>query len=182
MRRFRFTVRRMMIAVAILACLALFVAGFVFVALVFGLPEALALSLLLTPPLVVAVRLRRRWPAVRGRELAFLAILLCVASGGVVFVVWDWYATGMARYHGEDVKWTEFERLIRRDAAFRDVRINLTDRKHIYWAGGTVPSEADLDRLMSLASKCGIQRRLDGPFAHSVSLTVRAPDRAGQDR
>jgi hypothetical protein len=172
----------MVTVVVTLACLAPFAAASVFVSRVFGLSNALAVSLLLIPPLVIAVRLRRRWPAVRGRELAFLAILLCVSSAGTVFVVWDWYATGMDRYHAEDVKWTEFEQLIRRDAALRDVRVNLTRRKHIYWASGTVASEADLDRLKSLASQCGIGGQLDGPFAHSVSLTVRTPDREGQDR
>jgi hypothetical protein len=78
--------------------------------------------------------------------------------------------------------WTEFERLMRRDPAFRNVKINLTDRKHIYWASGTVSSAADLDRLRSLASRCGIERRIDGPFEHSAGLTVKVSDRAGQDR
>jgi hypothetical protein len=78
--------------------------------------------------------------------------------------------------------WTEFERLMRRDPAFRNVKINLTDRNHIYWASGTVSSQADLDRLRSPASRSGIDRRIDGPFEHSASLTVKAPDRRGQDR
>jgi len=112
---------------------------------------------------------------VHGREFAFLAVAFCVASGGIVLVVRDWYAKGMDERHAEDVKWAEFERLVRRDAAFQDVKINLTRRKHIYWASGTVASEADLDRLKSLASRCGIERNIDGPFAHSVSVTVRAP-------
>jgi hypothetical protein len=172
----------MVIAVLTLACLAPFAAGFVFVSRVFGLSNALGVSLLLVPPLVTAVRLCLRWPAVRGRELAFLAILLCVASGGTVLVVWDWYAGSMDRYHAEDVKWSEFERLIRRDPALRDVRVNLTGRKHIYGASGTVASEADLNGLKSLASRCGIGRQLDGPFAHSVSLTDRTPDGKGQER
>jgi hypothetical protein len=165
--------RRMVIVVVTFACLAPAAAGFVLVSRTFGLSNALAVSLLLIPPLVIAVRLCLRWPDVRGRELAFLAILFSVASGGTLFVVWDSYATGMDRYHAEDVKWTEFERLIRRDPALRDVRVNMTGWKHVYWASGTVASEADLDRLKSLASRCGIGRRLDGPFAHSVSLTVR---------
>jgi hypothetical protein len=182
MLRIRFTVRRMWIATAIVAGLALFVAGFVFVSFVFGLPGASALSLLLAPPLVIGLRLRRRRPAQSGRELMFLTILVCVALGGAVYVVWDWYATGMDRDHAEDVKWAEFERVIRRDSAFKDVRINLLDRKHIHWASGTVAAEADLDRLVSLALQCGIEQRLDGPFVHSRRLTVRPPDRARQHR
>jgi hypothetical protein len=182
MRMPRKTTRRWFVALSILVGFTLFVAGFVFVSLVFGLSNALALSLLLLPPLVVTVRLCLRWTPVRGRELAFLAILLCGASGSIVFVAWDWYAAGMARYHDDDVKWTEFERLMRRDPAFRNLKINLTDRKHIYWASGTVSSETDLDRLRSLASRCGIERRLDGPFEQSASLTVEAQDRRGKDR
>jgi hypothetical protein len=181
MPRIRFTVRRMWIATAILACLALFVAGFVYVSFVFGLPSALILSLLLAPPLGIGIRFRRRWPAVSSRELTFLTIVLCVALGGVAFVTWDWYDTGMDRFHAEDVKWAEFERLIRQDSAFRDVSINVS-RKNTYWASGTVASKADLDRLASLASQCGIKQRLNGPFVHSVSLTVRTSDRARQDR
>jgi hypothetical protein len=169
--RLRFGMRRLM-TVAPLVYLAISMAGCAFISNVFGLSGALALSLVLMPPLVVAVRLRRRWPGVRGRELAFLALLLAISCGGVAYVVRDWYETGMDRYHAEDERWAEFERLLRRDPALRDVRINLTDRYHIYWASGTVASEAELDRLKSLASRCGIDRRLDGPYAHSVSLTV----------
>jgi hypothetical protein len=182
MLRIRFTVRRIWIAAAILPCLALVVAGFVFVSFVFGLPSASALSLLLTPPLVIGVRLSRRWSAVTVRDLTFLTIVLSVALGGAAFVVWDWYATGMDRDHAEDVKWTEFERVIRRDSAFKDVRINLQDRKHFHWASGTVASEADLDRLVSLASQCGIEQRLDGPFVHSRSVNVRPANQAGKHR
>lgn len=170
-----------LMARAILLCLAFFAAGFVFIFHEFGLSAALTLSLILAPSLVVAVRLRRRWPAVRGRELAFFALSLAISCGGVAYVVRDWYEAGMDRYHAEDVRWAEFERRIGRDPAFRDVRINMTDRKNIYWASGTVASESELDRLKSLASRCGIERRLDGPFAHSVSLTVGPPNGTGSE-
>jgi hypothetical protein len=174
MAQYWITVRRITLSVALFACLALFVVGFAAISRVFGVGGAVALSLLLAPALVIAVRLWRRWPAVHVRELAFLAVLFCVASGGIVFVVRDWYAKGMDELHAEDMKWTEFQRLLRRDRTFQDVKINL-NRKHFYWASGTVASEADLDRLKSLASRCGIEGRIDGPFVHSVSLTVRAP-------
>src|SRR4051794_14030794 len=115
MGRAQFTVRRMTIGGGGLACLAFFVVGVTVVSQVFGIRSAAVLSLLLAPALVVAVRLCRRWPAVHGRELVFLAVLFCVASGGIVFLVRGWYANGMDREHAEDVKWAEFEGLLRRD-------------------------------------------------------------------
>src|SRR5271157_3121192 len=72
---------------AIVAYLVVWAAGFVFVSRVFGLYGALALALVPILPLVIAVRLRRRWPSVRVREFASLAALLVVASGSVVGVV-----------------------------------------------------------------------------------------------
>ena len=78
MRMPRKTTRCWFVALSILVGFTPFVAGFVFVSRVFGLSNALALSLLFIPPLIVTVRLCLKWPAVRGRELAFLAILLCV--------------------------------------------------------------------------------------------------------
>ena len=152
------------------------VAGFLAVSRPFGVGAALVVFLLLAPALFVAVRLRRRWPNVRPRELVYLAVLVCIGSGGIVFVVRDWYDKGLQHRHAEDLQWAEFERLLRRDPAFRNVKINLTDRKHIYWASGTIETEADLDRLRSLAAECGIEGRIDGPFVHSVSLKARVPN------
>ena len=166
--------QRVALSAAVLASAVLLVGGFAFIYRDFGLRGAAVLSIFPALPLVVAVGLRRRWPAVRGREFAFLAILFCVASGGSIFVVRAWYADDLDRDHAEDVRWAEFERRLRRDPAFRDVQIHKSERKNVHWASGAVDSEADLARLQSLAAECGIEgRRLDGPFLHSVSLTVR---------
>jgi hypothetical protein len=167
--------RTIMIGLPVLVCVAGFVAGFACVSTVFGVSSAVVLSLLFAPTLAVSMRLFFRWPDVRGRELLFLAVLFSVTVGGAVFVVCDWYSTGMDRLHTEDLKWASFERLLRLDPAFQDVKVNLTDAKHIYWASGTVASDAELDRLKFLASHCGIEGgRIDGPYQDSVSLTVRA--------
>jgi hypothetical protein len=172
MAQLRSATKRTLIALAVLVCVAPSVVGFVFVASDFGLRAASGLFLLfLLPPLVIAIRLRWRWPTVRGREVAYLAVLFCVAVGAMVFVVRGWYDTGMDQRHAEDVRWAEFGRLMRRDPAFRNVEITLTHRKHIYYVEGTVASQADLDRLKSLALSCGIKReRLDGPYTNSVSI------------
>jgi hypothetical protein len=119
----------------------------------------------------------RRQPTARWRELAYLIVLFCIVSGGVVFVVRDWYAKGMDSRHAEDVRWANFERRLSEDSTFRNVKINVTDRKNVYWASGTLATEADRKRLDQLAAECGIvDRQLDGPFVHSVSLTVESPN------
>lgn len=183
MPQFRLAARRMLIASAVLLGLVLFVVGFVSVSSAFGPRAAAGLSLFLLPALVVAVRLHRRWPAVRGREIAYSAVLFIAGMGAIVFVVHDWYDNGMDYRHAEDVQWSEFDRLMREDPAFQNVHITLTNRKHIYYVEGTVPSEADLDRLKSLALSCGIKREpLDGPFTNSISLTVEATGRGDRNR
>jgi hypothetical protein len=159
-------------SLAILVYLLIWAAGFVFVSRVFGIGNTTILFLIPALPFVVGLRMRRRWPAVRTREFAFLTLLLIVASGGVIGVVKNWYENGMDRYHADDVKWAEFGRALRKDTTFQDLAIHLT-RKHGYWVSGTVASEADLGRLNSLAIRCGITPPLDGPFVSSVSVTIK---------
>lgn len=164
---------RRLLTALILVYLIAWAAGFVLACRAFGLGGAMLLSMIPSLPLVVAARLRRRWPAVRGREFALLTVLLVVALGGVAGVVRSWYDAGTHRDHAEDVMYEEFGRRLRGDPAFRHVVIEFSPRKHIYWVSGTVATRADLDRLGALAVRCGITRdRLDGPFAHSASLTV----------
>jgi hypothetical protein len=169
-------------SLAILAYLIAWAAGFAFVSRVFGLDDAMFLSLIPVFPLIVAIRLRRRWPAVRGTELILLLLLLTIASGGGVFVVRDWFDKGMDHRHAEDVQWAEFGVILRKDPAFKNVEIKKSLRKNIYWVDGVVATEADLDRLQSLATRCGISgRSLDGPFQSSVSLIVEGSNRVRTD-
>jgi hypothetical protein len=107
------------------------------------------------------------------REFAFLTLLLIVAAGGVVGVVRNWYETGMDDRHTEDLKWAKFGQALRKDPSFREVEIQTTEPKHIYWVRGTVTSEADLIRLNSLAIENGITGRLDGPFVSDVSISIK---------
>ena len=129
-------------------------------------------------PLIAAFRMRRRWPAVKPSEIVYPIVLISVASGGAYAAVSNWYGYEMHRDHAEDLQYAELERLMREDPAFRHVEIRLSDRKHIYWLEGTVPTDADLKRLYGLAARCRItDRRLDGPFVHSVSLKVMGDGR-----
>jgi hypothetical protein len=177
MAKLQFDAWQISIGVAILTCLAGIAAVFAFVSPDFGSTAAGVLSLLFAVPLVIAAKYLRRMPTARWRGFAFIVALLCVVSGGVVFVVRDWYAKGMDRLHAEDVKWANFERRMRDDPAFKKVKINVTNRKNVYWASGTLPTVADRVRLDQLAEECGIVgRQLDGPFVHSISLTVEGQD------
>ena len=56
--------------------------------------------------------MRCRWQAVRGRQLAFLLVLVIFVFGGNTFVIWDWYDTGMDRVYAEDVRFSELTRLV----------------------------------------------------------------------
>lgn len=158
----------------LLTFVALWTIGYAFVFFDFGMFRAALIFLLFPLPSVfVAFRLRTRLPTVRGHEIGFLVILSLFATGAAIFVVRDWYDRGLHHAHAEDVQWSQLENFMRRDSAFQNVKIRLTDRKHIYYVEGTVNSNADLERLLALAYRCGIKRkRLDGPFVHSVSLTV----------
>lgn len=164
---------RKAIGVAILVALAVLVVGFAFVSQEFGYYGAAVYSLILVPPLVVAIRLYRKWPSASVRELVFLAVTFFFAIGGAAFILNAWYADGLDRDHAEDVKWDQFEKRVRKDPRFQNVQIHKSERKNVYWVTGTVESQADLERLRSLAAECEIDRqRLDGPYVHSISLTV----------
>ena len=151
----RFMARRMTLDVAVFACLALLVGGFAFVSQEFGSRSAAVLSPLFAPPLVVAVRLHLRCAV--GSSYSSQS---CSASRPVAVCSW----CGLDRDYAEDVRWAEFKTRLRQDPAFWDVRVNKSERKDIHWASGTVASEADLDRLRSLAAECGIERRARRPL------------------
>lgn len=148
-------VGRRMLTLAIAVYLVAWGAGFVFVSREFGVVSAIKLSLIPVLPLVVALRMRGRWPTVRGREFAFLLALVIIVSGAAVGVVWNWYDTGMDRFHAEDLEYAEFVRVLRKDPAFHNVKASVSP-KHLFWLRGTVASDADLARLRSLA----VQSRL----------------------
>ena len=169
-------------SLAFLVYLIVWAAGFGFASREFGLGAATVLSSIPALPLIVGLRMRRRWHSVQSKELVLLALLLVVAIGSSLVVVRNWYETGMDRYHSEDVKFVEFGRALRKDPAFQDIRICFTKTKHIYWVSGTVKSESDLSRLRFLAARYGITGRLDGPFEDSISITIRQQQKLERKR
>jgi hypothetical protein len=77
----------------------------------------------------------------------------------------------------EDLCWVNFKQQLFKDPDFWGVRVRYF--RHVYWVEGSLKSEADLERLIALARQCGIEeRRLDGPYVHSVSITIPGTERA----
>ena len=77
----------------------------------------------------------------------------------------------------EEICWNQFERAIHNDPAFRELTVNYF--RGVHWVKGSLNTEQDLDRLISLAEKCGIRDRpLDGPYVHSISITIPGTKRA----
>jgi hypothetical protein len=159
-------------ALALLASAAVLVGGFAFVSRDFGFVAATVLSLILAAPLVVAARLwLRRTPIVDGREFALFMVLFFAASAACTFLIWSWYDSGLDDRYLEDVQWSRFENEFRRDPAFQYLTTEW-NKKSRYYLVGKVASETDLDRLRMLAEKHQVRWPLDGPWAHSKSLTV----------
>lgn len=165
---------RVLFSGAIVVLLVAFTCVFVAACREFPPWVAVLVSVPLTLPILVVVRLRCRWHAVSRKDVATLVVLLLAAMGVSASVAREARRNFWNKYHTDDLRWAEFERRFRQDAAFREVRACKTVRKNIHWAEGKVDGENDLIRLRALAVECGITReRLDGPYAHSVSLSVR---------
>lgn len=175
----RCTTRFFLQIAAIILLAALWSFGFFIISSAFGAQMAAVIFVLLPlPVLLVASRLFSRWPTVKLREIGYLFILSIITTGAAIFVVRDWYDKGLDYDHAEDKIWSKFGELVRRDSAFQNVTIKLANRKRVYYVEGTVNSNEDLQRLQLIAHSCGIKReKLDGPFVHSVSLTVLRKDR-----
>jgi hypothetical protein len=119
---------------------------------IFGPGFAIGLSLILLLPLGVAIRMRRRWPAVRKTEFVFLFALLVFAIGGTTGGICRWYEVGMDHRYTEELQWARLGRSMKKDPAFQCLEIHVSP-KHTYWVSGTVASADDLECLNSLALK-----------------------------
>jgi len=146
---------RRALSLGIVAYLILWTAAIVLVSRVFGLGSAIGLSLILVLPLAVAVRMRRQWRAVQGRDFALLLLLLAVVLGGIAYVVWDWRGAGEDRQRVRDFQFAQLAGLVRKDPAFHDVEFSVTEDNERYQICGTVASPSDLERLESLGSRFG---------------------------
>ncbi len=137
---------------ALVAYAVVCVVGFVVIASKYGLRPSLALSLIAIAPVLIGLRIHRRWESVRSQEFVFLAILWVICIGGVTLITraWDeggFYGTVFATPTEEDSNWKRFKNELRRDAAFRDLTIE--HFRGVSWVKGSLGSEADLERLVS---------------------------------
>ena len=168
------------------------IAEFIFLTQQFGLKPAFVLSLISALPLAIAFYMWHRWNSIRKTSFDWLSLALVVTVAATAWTCTENIKRSYNHnvHHGAqwtffrprdpgEVSWEKFGQELRKDPAFQNVKVVLTERKHIHYVSGTLKSESDLDRLKALAQKCGIfPRDLDGPYAHSISITIPGTTRA----
>ena len=77
----------------------------------------------------------------------------------------------------DDKRWAKFHREISSEPAFAKLKIE--SHKGVHWVTGRLQTPTELERLLAIAENCGIRdRRLDGPYKHSISIIIPGTDRA----
>jgi hypothetical protein len=137
-------------SLAIILYLIVFGALFVFVSHVFGPGAAIFLSLIPLFPLIIAIRMRKKWLTLKGREFVYLGILLIITFCAVPGLIWYWYDLGMDHWYAKHLERVQFVHILHNDPAFLNLKLieskgGLLD--------GTVPTDADLERLKSILSQ-----------------------------
>lgn len=174
-------------SLAIVVYVVAWAVGFLFVAKDFGLQGAIALSSLPMILLLVSFRMRLRWDRVNAFDFFPLGFIALFVGFGVWTLIQSWYSAGYhlrpegwVLYHPpsqEDLDWKAFGLAFAKDPAFRG--LNMQHFRGVYWLSGSLKNEAELDRLLELAKLHGIKdRRLDGPYGHSISITIPNTSRA----
>jgi hypothetical protein len=174
-------------SVAIGVYVIAWIAEFIFITKVFGPKNAIALSFLSVLPFLLSVYMRCRWKSLKPGDWLALVLLLAVTIEGAFLFSRGWYEAGWHYRRGEwtfftpkseeDRAWDEFSRVLHKEPGFRFI----THRRFrgVNWLKGSLESEADLERLIELAKKCGIKdEHLDGPYQHSISITIPGTKRA----
>jgi hypothetical protein len=134
-------------SLAIILYLIVFGAMYVFVSYVFGPGAAVFLSLIPFFPLIIAIRMHKKWLTLKGRQFVYLGILLIITFCAVPGLVWYWYDLGMDHIYAVHLERVKFVDYLHDDPAFRNLM--LVERKGC-WLEGTVPTKADLVRLKSI--------------------------------
>lgn len=134
-------------SLAIILYLIVFGAVYVFVSHVFGPGAAILLSLIPFFPLIIAIRMRKKWLTLKSREFVYLGILLIITFCAVPGLIWYWYDLGMDHFYAVHLERVNFVDTLHNDPAFRN--LVLVERKGC-WLEGTVPTETDLVRLKSI--------------------------------
>lgn len=160
-----------------------------FFSFTFGTDILVPALLLAGFPLIVALLIRFQRPSVQPFELFVLALILGLSLAGTRKVLGEFYSRGkygnppqwllLEPPTSEAVEWATFEREMRGEPAFDHLVIHFF--RGVRWVEGPLRTEADFDRLMSLARTHGVltgREKLDGPYRHSISITVPGTGRA----
>jgi hypothetical protein len=123
----------------------------VFTYRVFGGGPVVFLSLMLVLPYIMAVHAWFRRKVVRGRDLGYLSAVAILALGTAAVAIWKGYDEGTDRQHSKDLQFAELARALQSDPAFQNVDFSITHLKGRYRIHGSVASQADLERLKSVA-------------------------------
>jgi hypothetical protein len=127
----------------------------------FGLDRSvvwLSVILILIVPLIIALRMHRRWPKVRGREFTWLIVLLIFVLMGGAYVVGYWHDAGLDKEHARNVRFVELTRLVDKDPVFNNIELIYQPFKvgnGYYCIKGSVPTQADLEHLQMLCDQYG---------------------------
>jgi hypothetical protein len=122
---------------------------------IFGAALAIGVSLMLSLPLLVSLRMLGYWQTQKQRDFLLLVVLLFVDFGGVGYVIRHNYDLGMDKLHVEELKVRDLVQALREDPAYRRVEAEL-GRKQTLFVDGKVDSRADLARLTSLVEQYGV--------------------------
>ena len=150
---------RKALSIAIGVYLIIWTAAFVVVSLTCEMGLAIIILILFVLPFVNALLMRYRRRAVRKTHLAVFVILVILVYCAGIAAVLGWY--------GEHREFIEFRRLLSRVPAFRNIELSYDERLKgtPHWMRGMVASDADLDRLRSVADQCRIY------FNEQIQLT-----------
>ncbi|MFN3149998.1 hypothetical protein [Bremerella sp.] len=115
----------------------------------FGFLPSLFVAIIILTPAFFAWRMILRDQVIKRREFAYLSVVTLLAVSGSVFIILQWYDTGMDRRAMFDREYHAFQRRVSTMPEFRDVEISYTHRKggRVYMHG-SVANKLSHDRLI----------------------------------
>ncbi|MBN1395689.1 MAG: hypothetical protein JW959_11755 [Pirellulales bacterium] len=125
--------------------------------IMFGIDAgAVVLMSITAVPALVALRMLLRTAEVKKREWVFLAVLTLFVLGSGLYTIGYWVDIGLADNHASNSRFRELTACAKKDSAFSNIEFSRIEFKvghDLFEIRGTVPSQADLERLKSLCDK-----------------------------
>lgn len=115
----------------------------------FGFIPSLFVSVIILSPACFAWRMVSREQTIKRREFGYLGVITMLAIAASIFVVINWYETGMDRLAIFDREYHAFQRHVSGMPEYKNVEISYTHRKggRVY-LHGSVASRLSYDRLI----------------------------------